>query len=83
MNCIPANASPSRDSWSRYLHDLGDDITDPLTRLCLCLRNAEILDRMNCEGRTLLHLAAEHGNTSLVTELVGCGARLDIVDGKG
>jgi ankyrin repeat protein len=74
-----AVAHPKEDHWSNYLIGVSNEI-DPIMRLCLCLQKAGAINRTNSDGRTLLHLASEQGNITLVTSLVSCGAKADISD---
>jgi ankyrin repeat protein len=74
-----AEAHPKKDHWSKHLNQVSNE-DDPVMRLCLCLQNADAMNRTNSDGRTLLHLAAEQGNLTMVTSLILCGAKADIAD---
>ncbi|KAL2815214.1 ankyrin repeat-containing domain protein [Aspergillus cavernicola] len=77
-------AGQSNDGhWSRYLNELQENTGDCFRRLSLCLQQAGTLNKTNLEGCTLLHLAADCGNSQLVAALLVCGARADIADNKG
>ncbi|CBF83993.1 hypothetical protein AN2797.2 [Aspergillus nidulans FGSC A4] len=77
-----AAARPREGHWTGILGKLGE-ISDPITRVCVCLEKVGALDRVNDKGRTILHLAAERGNVPLITSLLAHGARPDIVDADG
>ncbi|KAL4971954.1 ankyrin repeat-containing domain protein [Aspergillus desertorum] len=77
-----AATNPREDHWSRILPELGES-SDPITRVCVCLERVGALDRINDKGRTILHLATEKGNTSLITNLLAHGASPDIMDAEG
>ncbi|KAL4816194.1 ankyrin repeat-containing domain protein [Aspergillus spinulosporus] len=77
-----AATHPRKDHWTERLGEVGE-ISDPITRVCICLEKVGALDRVNDKGRTILHLAAEKGNVPLITNLLAHGARLDIVDADG
>ncbi|KAL2816986.1 ankyrin repeat-containing domain protein [Aspergillus granulosus] len=69
--------------WSRHLAEAIHESASDIDRVCLSLQRADALDRVNSDGCTLLHLAAEFGNVLLVEGLLSCGARSDIEDEKG
>jgi ankyrin repeat protein len=77
-----AATRPREDHWTGLLGKLGE-VSDPITRACVCLEKVGGLDRVNDKGRAILHLAAEKGNVPLITNLLAHGARLDIVDADG
>ncbi|KUL83144.1 hypothetical protein ZTR_10995 [Talaromyces verruculosus] len=74
-----AVAHPKEGHWSKHLTEFFNE-SDCIMRICLCLQKANAINRMNSDGRTLLHIAAEQGHINLVTSLVSCGAKVDIAD---
>lgn len=70
---------PNPNHWSRFLKDIPIS-NNHILRICLCLQRAGAVNSTNKQGRTLLHLAAEQGNTWLMAALISCNAELDIAD---
>ncbi|KAJ5302329.1 hypothetical protein N7508_007192 [Penicillium antarcticum] len=77
-----ALSHPNESHWSMFLGNVPKE-DDPVVYLCHCLKQAGALDRANFQGRTLLHLAAEQGNETLLKSLIIHGARIDILDNQG
>ncbi|QKX55818.1 uncharacterized protein TRUGW13939_02916 [Talaromyces rugulosus] len=75
-------AHPRKGHWSNHLNEVSHE-SDPVMRVCRSLQKAKVINRTNSDGRTLLHLVAQQGNIALVTALVSCGAKTDIVDSTG
>ncbi|KAL4922124.1 hypothetical protein BDW62DRAFT_197359 [Aspergillus aurantiobrunneus] len=78
-----AAAHPNKHHWSRHLDKMDEGRADPISRICLCLKKAEILDQPDHRGRTMLRLAAEARNVALISSLLACGARHDVANMEG
>lgn len=84
LQCLldKALSDPCQSHWSSFLADIPEE-NGAIVRVCYGLKKADVLNRTNYQGRTLLHLAAEQGNNELLTTLISNGARIDILDNQG
>ncbi|KAJ5374309.1 hypothetical protein N7517_006315 [Penicillium concentricum] len=84
LECLldQALSHPRENHWSMFLGDMSEE-NDAIVRVCHSLKKADLLDRTNYKGCTLLHLAVEKRKDKLVTSLLSHAARSDILDNKG
>lgn len=73
---------PNPSHWTRFLKEAPEE-KDSIELLCFCLRKAGRLDKTNAEGQTLLDLAVQEGNVTLMTALIVEGAQGYIPDNGG
>ncbi|KAJ5503662.1 hypothetical protein N7463_006536 [Penicillium fimorum] len=83
LECLldQALSNPRGDHWSKFLGEMAKE-KDPIVRVCHSLKKADVLNRTNYQGRTLLHLAVEQGKDKLLTTLISHGAKTDIFDNQ-
>ncbi|KAJ5709645.1 hypothetical protein N7493_009936 [Penicillium malachiteum] len=72
-------ASPNTSHWTIHLTSIREH-KSPVERVCFCLQKAGVLDRVNVEGKTLLHLATQENNAALRSALVAHGANENFED---
>lgn len=78
-----ASRYPKTNHWSEYLNSVSPENPDEFGIICECLEKAGVLDRVNDNGQTLLHLAAQTGNCPLITSLLSHRASLEVIDHRG
>ncbi|KAL2007476.1 hypothetical protein VTN00DRAFT_8914 [Thermoascus crustaceus] len=78
-----AYSYPKTNHWSEYLYSVSPENVDEFGIICECLEKAGVLDRVNDNGQTLLHLATQTGNCQLITSLLSHHASLEVIDHCG
>jgi ankyrin repeat protein len=85
LRCLMEHVSgcPKADHWSKYLSTMILQDADSIDVVCSCLERAGQLDRVNSQGQTVLHLAAEGGNCQLIKSLLLHNANSGVEDSQG